>query len=269
MKHFLLLTFMTMLIGVTACKNQKAEAIKVDLNDLVLEEEVNVPRTAEPDKSEEVFQNARKLIKTGTLTFESEDLPVSAKLIKKLVTDINGYVSSDQTTAYHHRTDQTMTLRIPSDKFDTIMDQITLHAIKTESKNMSVQDVSEEFVDVEARLTAKKEFEKRYIQILSKAVKVDDILKIESELGSIRTEIESIEGRLKYLQNQTSMSTIHVTFYQTKQFVSETPFFSKLKNAISDGWNMVVSFIFGLIQFWPFIFILGLIIFYFRKRYKS
>jgi hypothetical protein len=269
MKHFLLLTFMTMLIGVTACKNQSAESPKVDLNDLVLEEEVNGTRTAEPAKSEEVFQNTRKLIKTGTLTFESDDLPASAKLIKKLVAEVNGYVSSDQTTAYHHRTDQTMTLRIPSDKFDTLIDQITLHAKKTESKNMSVQDVSEEFVDVAARLTAKKEIEKRYIQILSKAAKVDDILKIESELGSIRTEIESIEGRLKYLQNQTSMSTIHVTFYQTKQFVSETPFFSKLKYAISDGWNMVVSFTLGLIQFWPFIIILSLILFYFRRRYKS
>lgn len=56
MKHFLLLAAMTIMIGVTACKNQNAESMKVDLNDLVLEEEVNVPRTAEPDKSEEVFK---------------------------------------------------------------------------------------------------------------------------------------------------------------------------------------------------------------------
>jgi hypothetical protein len=267
--YYFKISLIAILMAVTSCKNQTAEALKVDLNDLVLEDEVVVPRTAESTASEEIKITDRKLIRTGTIVFESEDLLTSAKLIKKLVTENKGYISSEQTTVYHHRTDQSMTLRISNDKFDTVIDQITAHAKKTDSKNINSQDVSEEFVDIQARLNAKKEIEKRYIQILSKAAKVEDILKVESELGTIRTEIESIEGRLRWLENQTVLSTLHVTFYQAKEFTSETPFLSKLKSAFSDGWNMMVSFLLGLLHFWPFILILFVILFYIRRRYNK
>ena len=267
--NYFKISLIAILMAVTSCKNQNEEASKVDLNEIVLEDEAAVPRTAESTASEAIKITDRKLIRTGTLVFESDNLLTSAKLIKTLITENNGYISSDQTTIYNHRTDQSMTLRIPNDKFDTVIDQITAHAKKTDSKNINSQDVSEEFVDIQARLNAKKEIEKRYIQILLNAAKVDDILKVESELGTIRTEIESIEGRLRWLENQTTLSTLHVTFYQAKEFTSEIPFLSKLKSAFSDGWNMMVSFLLGLLHFWPFILILCVALFYVRKRFNK
>lgn len=260
--------FIALILAFTSCKNKSADTPNVDLNELVLEEEVAATsKSTESSDAKESNVSNRKLIRTGTLVFESEDLLISSKFIKKLIAENKGYISSDQTTAYHHRIDQMMTLRIPNDRFDIVVDQITTHAKKTDSKNITSQDVSEEFIDVHARLHAKKEIEERYLLILSKAAKVEDILKVEAELGTIRTEIESIGGRLKWLENQTTLSTLNVTFYQTKEFSSETPFLNKLKSAFSGGWNLMVSFILGLIHIWPIILIIIIILFYLRKRF--
>ena len=85
-----------LMFGNQSCKNQHAEQMKVDLNDLVLEKEVNVLRTEEsnPEKNFKIY---RKLIKTADLEFESKDMVVSAGFIKKLVAENQGYITSDNT----------------------------------------------------------------------------------------------------------------------------------------------------------------------------
>jgi hypothetical protein len=247
---------------VLSCKEKSASYDNLELDN---ETELNIPRTAE-GKSQEDVEVDRKFIKTGTLIFETENLETTDKFIKTLVEDNKAYISQENNDVYNHKTNHTLTIRIPNEKFDFFVDKIVSHAKKTDTKNVSIQDVSEEFVDIEARVRSKKEIEKRYTEILAKANKVEDILKIETELGAIRTEIESIEGRLKWLKNQTTLATLHLTYYKTIEFRSEKPFYSNFINAVSNGWNMLISFLLGIVNVWPFLIIIVVSFYFIRKR---
>jgi hypothetical protein len=136
-----------------------------------------------------------------------------------------------------------------------------------DKKDIDVRDVTEDFLDVQARLKTKKELENRYIELLKKAQKVSEILEIEKEIGSLRLEIESIEGRLNYLKNQVGFSTLNIRFYNSLE--SETGFGADVKEAFSNGWGGLIMFVLVLINLWPLLLIfIGLIIILaiYRKR---
>ena len=130
---------------------------------------------------------------------------------------------------------------------------------------MTARDVTEEFVDIEARLRTKKEVEKRYLEILSKAATIKDILLVEEQLRVIREEIEAREGRLKYLQNQVSYSTINLEMYQKLTFEPGFKFFSKIWKALKGGWKGLLNVLVGLVYIWPLL-IIGVGVFIWIRR---
>jgi hypothetical protein len=144
--------------------------------------------------------------------------------------------------------------------------KISESAEKIDRKDIEVLDVTEEYIDVEARIETKKELEKRYKELLAKAKTVEDILKIEKEIGVLRAEIESIEGRLRYLKDRIGFSTLTVEFYQTKP--SAFGFSSKFTQALAKGWDLVLLIFVGLTHLWALI-ILALIIVVFIRRYNK
>ena len=206
----------------------------------------------------------RKIIKNGDLNFESTDVNETRRYITKLVSDVKGYVSADNAQNYDSKTEVRMTVRIPSGKFDQVLNNVSEKASRVDSKSVNAQDVTAEFIDVEARVKTKKELESRYKALLSKANSVTEILSIEKELGTLRGEIESVEGRLKYLNDNVSFSTLNFTFYERTG--SEFGFGSKFTAAVGDGWQNVLAFLIGLISLWPFILIGVIIIVFWRRR---
>ncbi len=120
----------------------------------------------------------------------------------------------------------------------------------------------------------KKILEKRYLELLNKSSKVSDLLEIENKLTEIRSDIESTQGQLNYLNKQVAYSSLDITFYtkQTAQVDSGNGAGYKFKTAIAGGWQILQNLFFGLITLWPVILILG--IFYWlikrwRKRRKA
>ena len=153
------------------------------------------------------------------------------------------------------------------------MDGISEGVAYFDRREISQRDVTEEFIDVEARLNAKKELEKRYLELLKQARNVKEMLEIERELSSIREEIEAKQGRLKYLQSQVSMSTVHVDFYKTTAEIGVTVSYGqKIKNALQGGWDGISVFFLGLLYLWP-LFVLAisaiLVIRWFIRRSKK
>ncbi len=201
----------------------------------------------------------RKLIKEGRVEFESDNLSLTRKTIFEAVKKYNGYVSSDQEYNSPGRKSNTVIIRIPADNFDTLLSDATQGVEKFESKEINVKDVTEEFLDIQARLKTKKELEKRFIDLLKEAKNVSEILEVEMQIGQLRSDIESIEGRLKYLQDRVSFSTLTMTFYES--IPNETEFGEKFKNGFRNGWDNLVWFFVMLTNIWPFILIgLGLVI---------
>lgn len=139
--------------------------------------------------------------------------------------------------------------------------------VKMEDEEMAAPIQAKSIETTERKLT-KKELEARYLDILKQAKKVTELLEIENQIGQLRSDIESIEGRLKYLQDQVSFSTLTMTFYEA--IPNETAFGQKFKNGFRNGWYNLIWFFVALTNIWPFILVgLGLILgvrFYRRKR---
>lgn len=266
-----IILFIGVLLFAVSCNNNQEEAAKLEMMQYDAATSRKSAVTSQKLKLEQPQSNQnesniqRKLIKTGNVSFETDELEKTRKIIIDLVNQNNGYVSSDNQYKSDDRISATISIRIPAEKFDSILDEIAKGVKKFDSKNINISDVTEQFLDTEARLKTKKALELKYLEILKKAKTVREILDVERELGSLRADIESTEGRLKYLQSQVSFSTLNISFY--KQIAaSETSFIGKISKAFKTGFENIKDFFLYLINVWPFIIILFLLFFYIRKR---
>lgn len=212
----------------------------------------------------------KKLIKIGHVSIEVEDYKQARPQILAAIKKYQGYVSNDSEENSSYRTGSSMTIRIPKQNFDTLLQTITSYAQRIESKQVNLKDVTEEFVDIQARLKNKRKVEERYSAILQQAKTIKDILEVEEHLRQIREEIEAKEGRLKYLQSQVSFSTIHLQVYQKfTSSVYQPTFFGQIANALVGGWKGLQTFIIGLIYIWPFLLIFALAFWFIRKWVRN
>jgi hypothetical protein len=209
----------------------------------------------------------RKLIKEGWVEFETEDIDATRNTILAALEKYKGYVASDQANRYNGRLSNTLTVRIPAEHFDAFLSEATQGITRFDSKNVNVRDVTEEFVDITARLKTKKELEARYLVLLAEAKNVTEMLEVEKQLGQLRADIESIEGRLKYLENKVSLATLNLTFYEN--IPGQTNFTGKFGEGFRNGWHNLIWFFVGLVNIWPFLLILlvlGYLVWRWRKR---
>ncbi|MDR2918414.1 MAG: DUF4349 domain-containing protein [Tannerella sp.] len=213
----------------------------------------------------------RKIIKEGNIRFETSNATKTRESILKSVNENNGYLANDNSTSYGSSTDYYITIRVPADRFDILLEQISSTAKKIDSKDIKALDVTEEFIDVQARINTKKELENRYKEILKQAHKVEDILKIENEIGMLRSDIESLEGRLRYLKDKVSYSTLTVNFYEKNVTTSSHSFGfgEKFIGAIYSGWEGMLWFVIGLTSLWPFIIIIIIAVFLIKRVRKN
>jgi hypothetical protein len=133
------------------------------------------------------------------------------------------------------------------------------------SGSISGQDVTAEFVDVQARVKAKQVLEQRLLGIAAGASKVEDMLKVETELSRVRSEIEQLEGRSKYLEERARLSLIHVTAVSPNQTAEPRAesFASKMRGAFRRGKEVAVEVLAGLVVLASFFLPLA---FWWRRR---
>lgn len=201
----------------------------------------------------------QKIIKTARLTYETQDIEATYSKILELAIQYKGLVQNDNSGKGYNRIFRNMVIRIPSESFQTFIDGVSEGVSYFDQKEISREDVSEEFVDLEARLNAKRELEKRYLELLKQAKNVKEMLEIERELSNIREEIEAKQGRLQFLQNRVSMSTVNIEFYKLTSETGITQSYGqKMLNSLKGGWDGISVFFLGLLYLWP-LFLLILI----------
>lgn len=212
----------------------------------------------------------QKIIKEASLRFETNDLDETFNQIQKAIKESGASVQIDSEGKDYNSVFRNITVRVPSQNFDSFIENVSKGVSYFERKEISAQDVTEEYIDLTSRLNTKRKLEKRYLEILQKANKISEILEIEKQLSAIREEIEAKEGQLKYLESRVSESTITIEFYKTiaeKQGV-QTSYGSKILNAIKTGFFEISSFFISLISIWPFILLFLVIAYFIRKRFK-
>lgn len=231
-----------------------------------MEEALEEATEAEYREDDNVELKERKLIKEGSVSFETDDLKATRDHIFKTVKEFKGYVSSDNEHKYRKQISQTLTVRIPAAKFDAFLEAATKGVGAFDNRSVDVRDVTEEFVDIEARLKAKKQLEARYLELLKEAKNVTEMLEVEREIGKLRSEIESIEGRFNYLKNRVGFSTVNITFYE--KVAGGNKYSSKFTDAFRNGWEGLIFFFIGMVNAWPFLIILTVGLYFLRRWLK-
>ena len=207
------------------------------------------------DKSKtETVPTERKIIRNADLELESAAPEDAQQKITAIAESKGGFVVESQqrssTSNVTTRDTVTMTVRIPAAKFNESLDEIRKVASRVVVETVKGQDVTEEFVDIEARLKAKKALEDQFLEIMKQGKTVQDALQVQRELANVRGEIEQIEGRKRFLENQTSLSTIKILLRTpTAYSPSSSGFFYQLGRAISSGFDIALSFILWLVTF--------------------
>ena len=252
------------LANLAACQNQNQDQQEVAAQVDLAQKDAANPQEPQPIDVNQITD--RKIIKEGTIRFETSSAAETQQLIAKTVAETNAYLSADQVSDYGERKEHQVTVRVPAEKFDYFLEKISASADNLESKNVSAKDVTEEYVDIEARIKTKKELEARYAQLLQRAAKVSEILEIEKQMGDLRAEIESIEGRLRYLKSQVAFSTLTVVYYE--RGAASFGFFTKFSDALANGWMYLQAFVIALVSLWPF-FLLGAVVYFLLRRFRK
>lgn len=211
-----------------------------------------------PDDARKLIKDTRKIIKHGELMFECSNLRESRLEIDALITQYEGYVSTEHESRYDDRIEQYVLIRIPSRNFERLLHGISQGISKFDRKQIEAVDVTEDYLDIEARLRIKKGTESRYIALLDRANTVEEILAIERQIDLLRSDIESIEGRLKYLQNQIGYSTLTVTLYEII-LLPENSFLMRFLMSVRNGWELFMAFVLAVVGTWPFFLLLAVL----------
>lgn len=233
-------------------KNEKVKFVKND--------------TATPDS--ETLETEQKIIKEGNIRFETNDLEATYTQIQKAVKNQNATIQNDTEGKDYNSIFRKLIIRIPNQKFDVFLTEVSKGITYFDNKEITSQDVTAEFIDMSARLKAKKVLENRYLDLLKKANKVSEILEIEAQLSTIREEIESKQGQLNYLQNRVSFSTLTIEFYKPVAGESgvTSSYGMKIWTAIKSGFNSISSVFIVLISIWPFLIILTVLVYFIKNR---
>jgi hypothetical protein len=201
------------------------------------------------------------LVRVGQASVQVESLDVGISRVRDVARRTGAVIAN---TTMEDGKEQTraasLELRIPSQHFDEAVSGLSPIG-KLESVNVNVEDVGEEFVDVQARMTNARRLEQRLTDLLANRTgKLTDVLRVESELARVREEIERFEGRMRYLSSRASVSTLTIALHEAYPIVAEHAGMHPMRDAFAQAGRNFVSLTAGLIASLGILVPVGLLI---------
>ncbi|HEY8563690.1 MAG TPA: DUF4349 domain-containing protein [Pyrinomonadaceae bacterium] len=196
----------------------------------------------------------RKIVRNADLQLEADKPEDAQGKITSIAEGKGGFVVESQQSSSDARSVTrdavTMTVRVPAEKFNEALEEIRKTASRVVVETVKADDVTEEFIDIEAQLKAKKSLEAQFLEIMKRAVTVEDALGVQRQLAEVRGEIEKIEGRKRFLENQAALSTIKIRLQTPTALTANSEGFGyRLKDAFGSGLDAALSFVLGLVAF--------------------
>ncbi len=273
MKQILGLIFLT--IAITACHNSSRELATEDMagiNEEIIP--ITRPRANIPppiDKIEKEETDKKKIIKDGRMGIQVSELENTKTQIDTLVKMYSAYYAKESFNNTDYESTLSLKIRIPSRHFENFIAAIEAGEGEIVYKEIDARDVTDQFIDLETRLENKRNYLLRYQALVKQAKSIKDILEIEEKIRGLEEEIESTQGRLKYLSDLVTYSTLDLLISKKKAFkynpAKRDKFSERLRQSLSKGWIGFIDFLLFIIKIWPFWFILfGA--YYLWKKYK-
>ncbi|THF75603.1 DUF4349 domain-containing protein [Cohnella fermenti] len=157
----------------------------------------------------------RKMIYTANIVLKADSFTAAEEAVNNAIFQSGGYIVQFADTKSGSEIGSTYVIKVPSaglSDFLALLENIPNDGF---DRKMQGNDVSEEYVDLESRLSAKQAVEARLLAFMDKATKADDLVKFSSQLGGVQEEIEQIKGRMRYIDQNVAYSTVNLRLYQT------------------------------------------------------
>ncbi|MEI3614112.1 DUF4349 domain-containing protein [Pseudogracilibacillus sp. SO30301A] len=190
----------------------------IEMEDQALENEAE----SQDEEKIELAQTDRMIVHQAELYINVIDIDKAQANIEAKANKYGGYIvesnvyqeNEDDYTAY-------IKVRIPENDFQAFLSDTEETAAEVLERNVTGEDVTEQFIDLESRLKSKRAVEERLLEFMNDANKTEDLLKISNDLATVQEEIEVIVGQMNYLENQTSFSTIEISMYENRVKIPE------------------------------------------------
>ncbi|MFP4619269.1 MAG: DUF4349 domain-containing protein [Spirochaetaceae bacterium] len=207
--------------------------------------------SADSTEPTEVPQDGeRKLVSTGSMDLVVDNLDKAESELRLSVKEMGGYIASTN----RRRDSFSMTVKIPSEKFDGFIEE-SEELGEVDSKQTNVQDVTDQFYDLEHRISNKEILLERFRSYLDKAEEIEDILRVERELNDTLTELESLEGSFTHLSHRISFSTLHINA-RLPSYASDHGPLPSLRDGLTEFGYTVVKVFYSI-----FFLVLGIVVF--------
>jgi hypothetical protein len=219
-----------------------------------------------------VDPGSRLIIRNGQASIEVDSLPASMAQLRRIVQRVGGFVADASIQSGQNQVPSaTLQVKVPSARFDELTEGLEPLG-RLQFVNVGAQDVSEEYVDLTARVDNARRLEDRLVELLrTRTGKLQDVLQVERELARIREEIERMEGRLRFLKASAQLSTLSIHLFQPPPLVASHPGYSVIAEAFKTAWRNFVGLLAGAIASLGFvtpILVLGWGAVVVAKRYR-
>ncbi len=241
-------------------------------SDMEMSELKEIPSTEQnaPVNIANQHKITKKVIKSGNISFQSENIKKDYDRIKTLLSTYDSYIENENETNSGYQIRFDVSIRVASESYDSLFNKLSLLSTNVDFKSSNIEDVTEHYYDLKTRIKNKKALEEKYLLLLKRASSIKDVLEIERSLNEIRNEIETAEGSFRYLSKQIGYSTIQLNFYEVlPDNYAEDGFWTKISYASGAGWKEFLGFIVVCVQAWPFFILIGLSVFIFKRVRKN
>jgi hypothetical protein len=150
----------------------------------------------------------RIIIRNAEMTLVVTDTQGKLEEIAKIASDYNGFIVSQNTSKYNNDIQANVMLRVEAAQLDAALNRIRKLAVEVRSENVSGNDVTAEFVDLQSQLKNLETAEAQLQKIMERAEKTEDVMIVFNQLTQVRGQIDQIKGRMKYLSESAAMSAI-------------------------------------------------------------
>ena len=219
-------------------------------------------------------ESSRKIVYNASVRMETTDYDTTRAALQEAVTAANGYLeSTDQGGSKDSGSRYTYyTARIPAENYRSFLTAAG-EAGNVTSLNESAQDITAEYVDVEARLKALNDQRDRLNALADKAETTADLLEIESQLSDVQYQLESYTGQMRLMDNQVRYSTVDISLQEVRVLTpTATTFGEKFVEAVTSGWRGFVDgaedLILVVVYLWPVVLIVLAILLVARPALK-
>ena len=245
------------------------------LSSMSIAPEMEMARDSSMPLTQSSISNSDKRIqRNANLNIEVKSINESIDKLNNIIPSFGGEIISSNKGGFDYgQPYANIRLRVLSENLDSVLIEFKKLSSKVISENIYTNDVSEEFIDIEARLKIMKSTENRFNDLLSKSEKIEEIIQVEKELMRIRGDIESLEGRLNYLTKTTDTSEINLNLNEQIPITGESwkineEFKEAFKNLLGFA-KSLTNFVINVIVFIPVILVAGILVFLLRKYIKN